>query len=268
MAALVAPAAPRPVMSWGIAMLLVSAVCLSLLRVLAHGPAAALPQTMPAAAVMLVFSSQIAAPESPRALAVGAREAIAASARPDRRAPEREKRPVAARAAAPQIVAAEEAKQRPVAAPEPTPSPDARPVEAPAQLPSSASSSAAPAPAALRAAQAAAPFNSDAPSASAVHSSWQSLVLSHLGKYKRYPGDARQRKRAGAAWVRFTVNGQGRVLASELLTSSGTPVLDREALLLLERAQPLPPPPEQMVRQGQVTVTLPVQFNLENNGAA
>jgi protein TonB len=255
------PQRTLPAMSWGIAMSLVAAAGLSLSLLLLPGrrPGAAPPRALPAAAVMLVFAPQVAAPDARRALAVGARQTVAA-ARPPAPAPKAGKRPVLPAAPAPDIVAAEAARQRP-------PAPDARPADA-ATTPSSASSSAAPAPVALRAAQAAAPFNSDAQSASAASASWQSLLLSHLGKYKRYPGDARQRRRAGAAWVRFTVDGQGRVVASELVNSSGTAALDREALLLLERAQPLPPPPQQMVRQGQVSVTLPVHFNLDNNGAA
>ena len=88
-------------------------------------------------------------------------------------------------------------------------------------------------------------------------------MLGHLAHFKRYPGDARQRKRAGAAWVRFQVDRDGKLLASELVTSSGTVLLDREALQVLERAQPLPAPPASVLRQGSVTVTLPVSFKLD-----
>nr|WP_268994131.1 energy transducer TonB [Janthinobacterium sp. FW305-128] len=125
-----------------------------------------------------------------------------------------------------------------------------------------ASSSATPAPSSVRGPQAA-PFDSDTPPVSAAPASWQSRVLSHLAHFKRYPGDARQRKRAGAAWVRFQVDRDGKLLASELVTSSGTVLLDREALQVLQRAQPLPAPPDKVLHQGTVTVTLPVSFKLE-----
>jgi len=230
----------RPAMSWGIGMLLVAGASLSLTLYLSPRSADA-PAMPPApAAVMMVWAAQIASPQEQRLASVGARQSLAAPpATPRERAPERDRRPKLARAPAPEIVAAADAGSS--MSPPAPPAPDTSAAQSAPQAPAAASSSAAPAPAILRAAQAAAPFNSDAASAAAVTASWQSLVLGHLGKYKRYPGDARQRKRAGAAWVRFTVDSQGRVLASELLNSSGTPALDREALQLLERAQPLPP---------------------------
>nr|WP_229426225.1 TonB family protein [Pseudoduganella violacea] len=196
--------------------------------------------------------------------AVGARQSAAASAA--QQPPSRSRQdalPALARAAAPQIVAAEKpARQEQSSVAPPEPGKDA-PQEA--SQPAQASSSATPAPAALRGPQAA-PFNSDAPSSHAVQASWQSRVLSHLAHFKRYPLEARQRRRTGEAWVRFQLGRDGKLLASELVASSGAVLLDREALQVLERAQPLPVPPEAMLRQGTVTVTLPVSFQLDAEG--
>nr|WP_307789049.1 TonB family protein [Janthinobacterium sp. NKUCC06_STL] len=208
---------------------------------------------------MLVFAAQAMSPETQVAHAVGARQSAASSAaRPPKSAVRQETLPVLARAAAPDIVAAEkEAKAE--TSPSPDPGKDAAKE---ASLPAQASSSATPAPSPMRGPQAA-PFNSDMPSTSAAPASWQSQVLGHLAHFKRYPGDARQRNKAGAAWVRFQVDRDGKLLASELLTSSGTVLLDREALQVLQRAQPLPAPPASVLRQGTVTVTLPVSFKLD-----
>lgn len=249
---------PRPILSWGIATSLVVATALALLLWAARQPVSVAPAN-PAASVMLVFAAQAMSPETRQAAAAGARQSAASSAtRPPKSTTRHEALPVLARAAAPQIVAAEkEAKAE--TAPSPDPGKDAAKE---ASLPAQASSSATPAPAAVRGPQAA-PFDSDTPSTSAVPASWQSRVLSHLGHFKRYPGDARQRKRAGAAWVRFQVDRDGKLLASELVTSSGTVLLDREALQVLQRAQPLPAPPVTLLRQGSVTVTLPVSFKLD-----
>nr|WP_229506477.1 TonB family protein [Massilia sp. BJB1822] len=193
--------------------------------------------------------------------AVGARQSAAASAaQPPKNSRKQEALPALARAAAPQIVAAEKAaRQEQSSATPPEPGKDA-PQEA--SQPAQASSSATPAPAALRGPQAA-PFNSDSPSSHAVLASWQSRVLSHLAHFKRYPLEARQRRRTGEAWVRFQLDRGGKLLASELITSSGTVLLDREALQVLERAQPLPAPPEAVLRQNTVTVTLPVSFQIQ-----
>ena len=249
---------PRPIWNWGIATSLVVATALALLLWAARRPVSVAPAN-PAASVMLVFAAQAMSPETQQAAAAGARQSAASSAaRPPKSAIRQEALPVLARAAAPQIVAAEkEAKAE--TAPSPDPGKDA---VKEASLPAQASSSATPAPAAVRGPQAAL-FDSDTPSTSAVPASWQSRVLSHLGHFKRYPGDARQRKRAGAAWVRFQVDRDGKLLASELVTSSGTVLLDREALQVLQRAQPLPAPPVTLLRQGSVTVTLPVSFKLD-----
>ena len=248
----------RPVLSWGIATALVAATALALLLWAAWRPAP-LASAQPPASVMVVFAAQAMSPETQQAAAVGARRSAASSAaQPKKSTTRQEALPVLARAAAPDIAVAEkEAKAE--ASPSPDPGKDAAKEAA---VPAQASSSAAPAPSSVRGPQAA-PFDSDTPPASAAPASWQSRVLGHLAHFKRYPGDARQRKRAGAAWVRFQVDGDGKLLASELVTSSGTVLLDREALQVLQRAQPLPAPPASVLHQGTVTVTLPVSFKLD-----
>lgn len=250
--------APRPVLSWGIATALVVACALALLLWASWQPVAAAPAN-PAASVMLVFAAQAMSPQTQQAAAVGARQSAASSAaRPLKSAVREETLPVLARAAAPDIVAAQK-EEKAAASPSAQPGIDAAKEDA---VPAQASSSTAPAPAAVHAPQAA-PFNSETPSTDAAPASWQSQVLSHLARFKRYPGDARQRKRAGAAWVRFRLDRDGKLLSSELVTSSGTVLLDREALQVLQRAQPLPVPPASVLHQGTVSVTLPVSFKLE-----
>lgn len=248
----------RPVLSWGIATSLVAATALALLLWAAWRPAP-LASAQPPASVMVVFAAQAMSPETQQAAAVGARRSAASSAaQPKKSTTRQEALPVLARAAAPDIAVAEqEAKAE--ASPSLDPGKDAAKEAA---VPAQASSSATPAPSSVRGPQAA-PFDSDTPPASAAPASWQSRVLGHLAHFKRYPGDARQRKRAGAAWVRFQVDGDGKLLASELVTSSGTVLLDREALQVLQRAQPLPAPPASILHQGTVTVTLPVSFKLD-----
>lgn len=98
------------------------------------------------------------------------------------------------------------------------------------------------------------------PAASAASArSWEGEVLAHLERRKRYPTEARSRRLEGVALVRFTMNRQGRVQSVTLAQSSGHAVLDREALGLLQRAQPLPPPPAEIVGE-TLTLTVPVEF--------
>ncbi|UQV47394.1 energy transducer TonB [Janthinobacterium lividum] len=253
---------PRPVLNWGIATALVVAGMLALILWASWQPVAVAPAN-PAASVMVVFAAQAMSAETQVAHAVGARQSAASSdSRPPRSTVRQEAVPVLVRAAVPEIIAAEK-EEKAASSPSAEPGKDAAKETS---LPAQASSSATPAPAAVHGPQAA-PFNSDTLSANAAPASWQSRVLSHLAHFKRYPGDARQRKRAGAAWVRFQVDRDGKLLASELITSSGTVLLDREALQVLQRAQPLPAPPDNVLHQGTVTVTLPVSFKLETDGS-
>ena len=53
----------------------------------------------------------------------------------------------------------------------------------------------------------------------------------------------------------------GRVLSSRIDRSSGRPLLDREALAMLDRAQPLPPPPDD-VPGATLELVTPVEFFL------
>ncbi|MDE1486940.1 energy transducer TonB [Xenorhabdus bovienii] len=91
---------------------------------------------------------------------------------------------------------------------------------------------------------------------------WQAEVSGHLNRYKKYPPDAQRRNRTGRPMVKFTVNQLGTVIDSELIQRSGTNSLDREARLVLERAQPLPLPPDVILTNGRVTVELPIDFYL------
>lgn len=91
---------------------------------------------------------------------------------------------------------------------------------------------------------------------------WQAEVVGHLNRYKKYPEDAQRRRRTGRPMVKFTVNPLGVVINSELTRRSGTNSLDKEARMVLERAQPLPKPPEVILTNGSVTVELPIDFYL------
>lgn len=110
----------------------------------------------------------------------------------------------------------------------------------------------------------AAEFNSNSQAAQDAEKQWQALVLGKLNKFKRYPDDARRRNRIGIPVIRFEVDTQGYVIKSSLVKESGTRSLDREAEKVLSRAQPLPVPPVEMIRNGKVTVVMPIDFTIKN----
>ncbi|WP_272687297.1 energy transducer TonB [Providencia sp. PROV149] len=110
----------------------------------------------------------------------------------------------------------------------------------------------------------AADFNSQSQATLDAEKQWQALVLGKLNTFKRYPEDARRRNRTGIPVVTFEVDAQGYIIHSSLTKSSGTRSLDREAERVLSRAQPLPTPPTEMLKNGKVTVKMPIDFALEN----
>ncbi|MCA1454617.1 energy transducer TonB [Bradyrhizobium sp. BRP22] len=87
---------------------------------------------------------------------------------------------------------------------------------------------------------------------------WQSLLMAHLERRKRFPSDARERGARGIAYVRFAIDGAGKVLWASLVRSSGFADLDQEVVALVHRASPVPVPPPGANR----TITVPVNFNV------
>lgn len=127
---------------------------------------------------------------------------------------------------------------------------------------STTTSLAAPPVQSARTQRSAAPLDTDAASVSQSKISWESLVKGKINKMRNYPDDARRRKRTGTAVIAFSVDERGEILSTRLVTSSGTLSLDRAALIAIESARPLPPPPKEMLRNGVQKVTLPVEFGL------
>ena len=91
---------------------------------------------------------------------------------------------------------------------------------------------------------------------------WQGALLAHLEKHKRYPRAAQLRRQQGVSHVAFTIDRQGRVLMQRLHQGSGHDSLDQETLDLLQRAQPLPPPPVEIAGD-RIDLLVPVQFFLK-----
>jgi periplasmic protein TonB len=87
---------------------------------------------------------------------------------------------------------------------------------------------------------------------------WETELLAHIERFKRYPPKAHARGDQGLAKVSFTIDPDGLVKGTRIVQSSGSPELDQEALDVLTRAQPVPLPPD---RAGKHWV-IPVRFNI------
>jgi periplasmic protein TonB len=86
---------------------------------------------------------------------------------------------------------------------------------------------------------------------------WQSRLMAHLERNKRYPAGARSRGERGIVYVRFAIDDAGNVQSAGLARSSGFSELDQEVLSLVRRASPVPAPPS----GAQRIITAPVRFS-------
>lgn len=104
-------------------------------------------------------------------------------------------------------------------------------------------------------------FSSHTSVAVSGHQSWHSDVLQRLAKSKRYPREALRYRSTGISQVKVIVNSKGEVVAASLFSSSGTKILDKEALATINRAAPFPLPPETLLIEGRVEFIAPIEFN-------
>ena len=158
--------------------------------------------------------------------------------------------PEVAPAPNPEVAVASERREQEVKAPPAESAPAPAPVTT------------APPPALARAAVPAAP-TVGAPStvSSATVQRWHTQVVALLERNKRYPSAARSRREQGLVQLSFELDRAGRVVASHVVRSSGSPALDQEALDLVRRAQPFPPPPVQ-ISGALLSLTVPIRFNI------
>lgn len=117
--------------------------------------------------------------------------------------------------------------------------------------------SALPKPAAI-APQAAAPAPGEVDTATSKRiATWQLALVAHLQGFKRYPREARPAQ--GTVNVAFRIDREGRLIEAHVAKSSGSTVLDADALALVKRAAPLPKPPVEAA-DAQLSQVAPVRY--------
>lgn len=89
---------------------------------------------------------------------------------------------------------------------------------------------------------------------------YRSALEAHLARYRRYPTDARRDHVEGTVLLHFVLESDGRVVDAWIAQSSGSALLDDEALSAIARAQPLPAIP--IGWPERLDVTLPIAFAL------
>jgi protein TonB len=90
---------------------------------------------------------------------------------------------------------------------------------------------------------------------------WKSRLVARLERSKRYPSEARARGEQGVAQLAFSIDRNGGVHHARIVHSSGSSLLDEATLALLERAQPLPPPPPELAG-AEIAIVVPIRYNI------
>jgi TonB family protein len=90
---------------------------------------------------------------------------------------------------------------------------------------------------------------------------FQRALQRHLIRQMRYPAAARARKEEGIVYVRVAMDRRGNVISAKIQEASGFVELNAEGLAVIQRAQPLPIPPD-VVQGDPVDLIVPVTFSL------
>jgi periplasmic protein TonB len=88
-------------------------------------------------------------------------------------------------------------------------------------------------------------------------------LADRIAQHRRYPRLAQLRRMEGEVQMQLRIAAGGALVDVRITRSSGFELLDRHALDMVTRAQPLPTPPETM-RAPDLTVLVPVVFRLKS----
>jgi periplasmic protein TonB len=86
---------------------------------------------------------------------------------------------------------------------------------------------------------------------------WQSMVARMIAKSQTYPRSAQIRGEEGTTRLKINLAADGKIAGVELLASSGSSILDREAQSIISNMGKLPPPPS-----GVHALTVPIVWRL------
>ena len=86
---------------------------------------------------------------------------------------------------------------------------------------------------------------------------WERQLVARIERHKRYP--PRANGEHGVASLAFRIDRQGNLISSRIIHSSGSSVLDAEALATVKRAQPFPAPPAD-IPDNHLSFILPIRY--------
>ncbi|MGX3045458.1 energy transducer TonB family protein [Helicobacter sp. T3_23-1056] len=94
--------------------------------------------------------------------------------------------------------------------------------------------------------------------------SYQGLLAAHINRFKQYPSLAFARGQEGIIVVSIQVDENGFVLTKAIKQKCAFDSLNSEVLALIDRANPLPKPPKEMLKGNKLTFSLPLAYSLKD----
>lgn len=82
-----------------------------------------------------------------------------------------------------------------------------------------------------------------AASPASAQAGWDRQVKSLIASEHNYPRAAQARGEEGTAKVKVVVSGAGKLVTAEVVESSGSSILDREAVKIIQKVSSFPTPP-------------------------
>ena len=110
---------------------------------------------------------------------------------------------------------------------------------------------------------------SDAPAQNAqqteqrIRKTWEKQLVVHLARYRSYPTIAANQN--AQVTLSFVLDRSGHVVSATVAKSSGDAAIDRAALTMMQRADPVPAPPASVASKG-LNFSLPIVFTLNSAG--
>ena len=102
-----------------------------------------------------------------------------------------------------------------------------------------------------------------AATAGCIDAAWMRAVTERVRNFFYYPPAALAVRRTGLVMVHFTVRRDGQIESLRISTSSGDAGLDKAAMDIMQKAQPLPPITDRM-HADRVEGELPINFGVRN----
>lgn len=96
-----------------------------------------------------------------------------------------------------------------------------------------------------------------------VLSHYEQAISSWIQRFKLYPEEAKKARLTGDAVLRVRIDRRGNVRYSALESSTGSPELDRAALEMVRRANPVPPASPDYPAAEVIEFLIPVSFRLQ-----